>query len=86
MSARRRALLARRQAPADAPAYPCPPELLHPCYVEEWLDAEDSVLSAGGKLVRGWGRWRRARQAFAEAQGLSELKACGPVGGPQTRR
>ncbi|MFF0853354.1 hypothetical protein ACFYVM_20235 [Streptomyces sp. NPDC003280] len=49
----------------ELPDYPCPPHLLAPAVVEEWLTAvELETLSDGDALIRTWTRWRDARDEW----------------------
>lgn len=89
MSARRDAMLARRDA-ALAPVMgsaACPAELRTPCVVWSWLtDEEALVVSRDGfnspLVPRAWRRWLDARREYAARAGLSEAAACGPAGRP----
>jgi hypothetical protein len=77
----------------EIPEYSCPPRLLAPCVIEEWLTkVELSALSDTDAMVRACTRWRAARDAHALAldDSTRHLRArvaqlCGPVSRPVWR-
>lgn len=62
--------------------YGCPPELCAPCVVEDWLTSADIGISRDEAALRAWGRWRRARYAYADERGgrREVFNLCGPDG------
>lgn len=74
----------------ELPAYLCPPRLLAPAVVEEWLTpVELDSLSDADALVRTWTRWRDARDAWTieQTDDSPHLRArvgqlCGPGSRP----
>lgn len=50
----------------EIPEYSCPPRLLPPAVVEEWLTpVELDSLSEADAMIRAWTRWRDARDEYA---------------------
>jgi hypothetical protein len=91
VSARRAAALARRAAERQGidvttGEIKCPPELRHPCYVEDWLTPADALLKEEDAWIVAWGRWKRARAAYAEERGRPVHELCGHGGRPRWRR
>ncbi|MGW2709557.1 hypothetical protein ACWC4J_11270 [Streptomyces sp. NPDC001356] len=77
----------------ELPDYPCPPRLLAPAVVEEWLTpVEMETLSDGDALIRTLVRWRDARDAWTIEQTddshhlrMRVVQLCGPTSRPVWR-
>jgi hypothetical protein len=77
----------------ELPDYPCPPHLLAPAGIEEWLTPEElATLTEAEAMLRARRRWVDARDDYAREQtgddhGLRARVArlCGPVGRPVWR-
>ena len=77
----------------ELPAYPCPPHLLAPAVVEEWLTPEEAdALTDAEALITARRRWVDARDDFTREQtgddhGLRARVAelCGPTSRPVWR-
>ncbi|MFF3330007.1 hypothetical protein ACFYWX_10680 [Streptomyces sp. NPDC002888] len=77
----------------EIPEYACPPRLLAPAVVEEWLTVEElDALSEAEAMIRARRRWVDARDDFTREQtsddhGLRARVAqlCGPVSRPVWR-
>ncbi|MER7575286.1 hypothetical protein [Streptomyces sp. NPDC126514] len=77
----------------EIPEYSCPPQLLAPAVVEEWLTpVEVETLTEAEALIRTRRRWVDARDDFTREQtgddhGLRVrvVQLCGPVSRPVWR-
>ncbi|OIJ90897.1 hypothetical protein BIV24_17105 [Streptomyces colonosanans] len=77
----------------EIPEFACPPRLLAPAVVEEWLTtAELEALSEADAMIRASVRWRCARDEYALSldDSTHHLRArvaqlCGPVSRPVWR-
>ncbi|MEW2257246.1 hypothetical protein [Streptomyces sp. NPDC047869] len=77
----------------ELPDYPCPPRLLAPAVVEEWLTpVELDALSDVDAVIMCRRRWVDARDAFAREQTGDDVRLrarvaelCGPVSRPVWR-
>lgn len=77
----------------EIPQYACPPRLLAPAVVEEWLtEAEIDALSDADALIRTRRRWADARDAWMRERTSDDhsprarvVQLCGPVSRPVWR-
>ncbi|WP_432159003.1 hypothetical protein [Streptomyces sp. bgisy153] len=77
----------------EVPQFACPPRLLAPAVVEEWLTpVELGALSDGDAMIRAWSRWRDARDDYAREQTGDDgrlrarvVELCGPTSRPVWR-
>ena len=85
----------RREREPEVSADGVPVELMAPCYVLDWLTADEMPKRASGPVaqfdasVRAWRRWRMAREAWRIEHGMNHEQfraVAGRSSAPRWRR